>query len=622
MSSSLAAPRTSILIVDDRDENLFALEVALEPLGQRIVRARSGQDALLAVLGETFAVILMDIRMPGMDGFETLAMLRTRERSRHIPVIFLTAFPDKQDLPRSDKHGAVDCMSKPIDPEALRAKVAVFVHLRQTELALQQARDQLEFRVAERTRELADANASLEREIARRAVIEAQLVEQAHRDALTGLANRKLLLEHLQRALARRQRQPTARFAVLLLDLDRFKPVNDTHGHLAGDRLLREVSARLEKCLRAVDTAARLGGDEFAVLVDQLDETGRAAERIAARIHEALAAPIAVSDGTPPIEVSVSASIGIAHASDRHLRAADLLRDADAALYRAKDLGRARTEVFDQAMHDRVVAQLRDEAELGTALERGDLRVVYQPIVRLATGAVAGFEARVVWHHPTRGIVEPAHFLPIAEDTGLAPAIGTHALAETCAQLAAWRAEGHDVRVGVDITAAQLARPGFAAHVQALCRDHAIAPDALELELGEAVLLAATEATLGELGKLRAAGAGIAIESFGTGFSRIATLHELAVTTLKMDRRVVASIGEAADRPSVARAIASLAQGLGTRLVAEGIETSAQVARLTLLGCEYGQGTYFSAALDGAEAGRLLATREVAIAPSSRVTMR
>ncbi|HEY0249917.1 MAG TPA: response regulator, partial [Kofleriaceae bacterium] len=243
-------PTVSILIVDDRPENLLALEVSLESLGQRIVQASSGEDALRAVLEEQFAVILMDIRMPGLDGFETLKLLRAREKSRHIPIIFLTAHDDELNALHSYSHGAVDCLVKPFDPDALRAKVQVFVHLRQNELALQAARDELETRVAERTQEL-------EQEIERRKGIEQRLIDQAHHDVLTGLANRKLLLEHLKHAVARFGRRPQA-FAVMMIDLDRFKVINDTFGHLAGDQLLVEVAARLQRCIRSVDTAARL----------------------------------------------------------------------------------------------------------------------------------------------------------------------------------------------------------------------------------------------------------------------------------------------------------------------------------------------------------------------------
>jgi diguanylate cyclase (GGDEF)-like protein len=343
-------PRVSVLLVDDRAENLTALEAILEPLGQRLVRASSGDAALRAVLDEHFAVILMDVAMPGLDGIETFELLKLRERSRHIPIIFLSAFDEH--IVRGYSAGAVDFMLKPYHPDALRAKVGVFVHLRQNELALEAVRNELEARVAARTAELAAANEALQREIAERTAAERKLFEQAHHDPLTGLANRALLMEHLGAAVARSRRRASPSFAVMLLDLDRFKYVNDTHGHLAGDQLLVAVADRLRRCLREADLAARLGGDEFAVLLDGVADVSDAT-RSAERIADAISMPVII-EGRP---LHATASIGIAMRSADHTRAEDLLRDADAAMYRAKELGRARYHVFDDALRSLVAAR-------------------------------------------------------------------------------------------------------------------------------------------------------------------------------------------------------------------------------------------------------------------------
>jgi diguanylate cyclase (GGDEF)-like protein len=334
-------PVVSVLLVDDRLENLDALEVSLEPLGQRLVRATSGSEALRAVLDEEFAVILMDISMPELDGFETVAMLRQRERSRHIPIIFLSAYPEQHNVMRSYSAGAVDYILKPFDPDVLRSKVSVFVHLRQHEIALKQAHAELEQRVLERTAELAAANRALEREIIERKAAEHRLFELAHHDGLTGLANRALLMTHLNRAVAQWKRKAERSFAVMMIDLDRFKDINDTLGHHAGDQLLAGFSQRLELCLREVDTAARLGGDEFAVLVDGVTDIG-SVTRLAERIQHELAQPFMI-DGT---DVMSTASIGIVMMNSGYRRGEDLLRDADAAMYRAKEAGRARYRVF------------------------------------------------------------------------------------------------------------------------------------------------------------------------------------------------------------------------------------------------------------------------------------
>ncbi len=337
----LVFSRVSILLVDDRPENLLALEASLDDLGQKIVLADSGAAALRAVLDEDFALILMDIRMPGLDGFETMALLKQRERSRDTPIIFLSAFPEDHHVLRSYSVGAVDYLLKPYDPEALRAKVSVFVKLKQNQLALVAAHAELEQRVRERTAELAAANAILEHEVQTRKQAEQRLFDQAHHDSLTGLANRALLLERLQRAVAQSRRRASPSFAVMMIDLDHFKVVNDTLGHAAGDALLAGVAGRLRGCLREVDTAARIGGDEFAILLDGVTSLADAT-CTADRIQQALARPFDV-DGTP---ITASASIGIALMDQTYERGGDLLRDADAAMYRAKEAGRARNQIF------------------------------------------------------------------------------------------------------------------------------------------------------------------------------------------------------------------------------------------------------------------------------------
>ena len=340
VESSRGLPVVSILLVDDHPENLCALEASLEPLGQRLVCVSSGKDALRALLDDDFAVILMDIRMPVLDGFETVALMRERERSRHIPIIFLSAFPERHHVVRSYSAGAVDYLLKPFDPEVLRSKVSVFVHLRQNELALKAAHAELEQRVLERTAELATANRALEREIVERKAAEQRLFDQAHHDGLTGLANRALLMAHLNRAVAQWRRSARG-FAIMMIDLDRFKLVNDTLGHATGDQLLSSFAQRLELCLREVDMAARIGGDEFAVLVDGIDDL-KHVTRLAERIQHELAVPFNI-DGQ---DVSASASIGIVMMDGSYRRGDELLRDADAAMYRAKESGRARYCVF------------------------------------------------------------------------------------------------------------------------------------------------------------------------------------------------------------------------------------------------------------------------------------
>lgn len=591
-------PQVSVLLVDDRAENLCALEASLEPLGQRLVRAQSGDAALRAVLDEQFAVILMDVRMPGLDGFETLAMLRQRDRTKHIPIIFLTAYPEQAQLVRSYESGAVDYITKPFEPDTLRSKVSVFVHLRQNELALQAAHAELEQRVLARTAELAAANVALEREIAERKAMEHKLIEQAHHDSLTGLANRMLLMRHLDHAVAQSRRRAHPSFAVMMLDVDRFKAINDSFGHLAGDELLVGMAQRLSHCLREVDTAARLGGDEFAVLLDGITDI-RDATRSAERFQRALEKPFVIQGR----EVHATSSIGIAMMSKRYAKGEELLRDADAAMYRAKDAGRARYQVFDLEMHDSATAQSRLEADLYRAVERRELALHYQPIVSLRDGKVAAFEALLRWNHPDHGLVIPADFIALAEETTLIRPIGRWVIEEACRQLAAW---GDDsIAMTINLSATQLPNASLAAALDQATRAAGIAPSRLTVELTEGALMSRAgiaEQAQARLHEIRELGIGIALDDFGSGYSRVGHLHELGVSTIKIDRTFV-------DQPETVRGIVSLAHALGLSVTAEGVETAEQLERLRELACEHAQGYFFARPLEADAAAALLADK-------------
>ncbi len=609
-------PPVSVLLVDDRPENLLALEASLEPLGQRLVKAQSGNDALRAVLEEQFAVILMDIRMPGLDGFETIALLRQRAQSRHTPIIFLSAYPEQHHVLRSYSAGAVDYILKPFDPESLRAKVSVFVALRQKEIALQQAHDELEARVAARTAELAQTNASLANEIAERKIAQQQLFDLAHHDSLTSLPNRALFMEHLNGALARSRRRNSPAFAVMMLDLDRFKVINDTLGHLAGDQLLVGVAARLKHCLREVDTPARLGGDEFSILIDGIYGV-KDATRTAERIQHALKEPFDL-DGK---EVLISSSIGIAMMDRRYERSTDLLRDADIALYRAKEEGRARYQVFDHEMHGTVSAQLRLESDLSYAVERDELVLHFQPILALAQTKVVGFEALVRWRHPERGIIGPAEFIPIAEDSGMIQTIGRWVAERACHQLAEWDRDGlGGLTMSINLSVRQLVQPDLTAEIEQAARDAGIDLRRLTVEITESAMMPNDPAVQQTLTHLRTLGVSISLDDFGTGYSCLSYLHDFPVTALKIDRSFVSRIGMKSERPEIVRAIVALAHNLGIDVIAEGVETPEQIDRLRALECEYVQGFYFSEPLDAEAATTLLQRGSIIGAAASAVS--
>lgn len=430
----------------------------------------------------------------------------------------------------------------------------------------------------------------------------ARLVHDAFHDALTGLPNRSLFLDRLHHLIARAQRGQAHYFAVLFLDLDRFKRINDSLGHLCGDQLLMDVARRLKASVRPGDTVARLGGDEFAILVEDLDHTGTASA-VADRIHQALAAPFFL-DGH---EVTTSASIGIASSATGYTRAADLLRDADIALYRAKALGRARHEVFDTQMHERIITQLRLETDLRRAIEREEFEVHYQPIVSSTGGAVLGLEALVRWQHPERGLVAPDEFIPLAEETGLIVPLERWVLQTACQQVGAWRATDlPSLFVTVNLSARQLKQPDLGTLVAQTLQAAGIDGPRLHLELTETTVMEDAEQAIATLQKLAALGIHISVDDFGTGYSSLSYLKRLPITTVKIDRSFVSDIVTDPSDAAIVTAILALARSLQLQVVAEGVETEEQYAFLRAQGCDMAQGYLFSEPVPAHEIARLI----------------
>ena len=434
-----------------------------------------------------------------------------------------------------------------------------------------------------------------------------ELVEHQHdalHDALTGLPNRALFLDRLALCLRRSgRREGETSCSVLFLDLDRFKLVNDSLGHVAGDHLLMAVGRRLDAGLRPGDTVARLGGDEFTLLLDDVSDA-REVTAVAQRLQEALAAPFEI-DGR---ELYVTASVGIAFAT-ADAEPEDVVRDADVAMYRAKAQGGARHAVFDSAMHERVMARLELETGLRRALQREQLRVLYQPVVETATGRLAGFEALCRWTDESGRTIEPAEFVPIAEETGLIVGLGRFVLGEACRQLAAWRAteHGEGLTIGVNIAGRELADPGFAAGVAATLASTGLDARGLRLEVAESAMMHDPDGARRVLSALFEQLAVAAhIDDFGMGASSLRWLHRFPGDAVKMDRSFVLEMGGDPASVDIVRAIISLAHNLGMEVIAEGVETSEQLDRLKLLGCEYAQGFFIAGALDAETATALV----------------
>jgi len=438
-------------------------------------------------------------------------------------------------------------------------------------------------------------------DVTERRQLEGQLRHQAFHDALTGLPNRALLFERIGQALARARRDGRP-CAVLFLDLDRFKDVNDTAGHDTGDRLLMAVAARLRGVVRDGDTLARLGGDEFTLLLEDVAGPNEAV-RTATRLRETLVVPLVI-DGQ---EYRLTASIGIALGRPEHRRPEDVLRDADIAMYRAKDGGRAGYALFDPAMQAQIVARLALERDLRHALERQEFTLYYQPIIDLRTGALAKVEALVRWQHPTRGLVSPGDFIPLAEETGLIRSLGRWVLGEACRQARAWQVAGTPLAVAVNLTALEFQHPDLAEEVAAALAAAGTAARWLRLEITESLAMRDVAATIATLRALRALGVAIAIDDFGTGYSSLAYLKRLPVSALKVDKAFIDGLGTDDEDTAIVTAIITLGQTLGLRVIAEGVETAEQADLLRSLGCDQAQGYHFARPLPVAAVAELLA---------------
>ncbi len=436
--------------------------------------------------------------------------------------------------------------------------------------------------------------------------VEQQLHYDAFHDALTKLYNRAWFMKQLEHAVDDFQIHQDQDFAVLFLDLDNFKVINDSLGHVIGDKLLIESGKRLKECLCSTDTVARLGGDEFAILIENDPDRERVC-RLAEQIQQSLQVSLKIDT----LEIFTTVSIGITFSSTGYERAEDLLRDADIALYRAKQQGKGCFVVFDRTMHEQAIARLKLETDLRYAIERSQLLLHYQPIVCLTGGHLVGFEALVRWQHPANGLISPYHFIPIAEETGLIIPLSWWVLRTACQQLQIWRSQfptHPPLKMSVNLSGKQFAQVNFVEQVKQILLETNCNPHSLKLEITESTLMEGGESAVKMLEELRKIGIELSIDDFGTGYSSLSRLHQLPINTLKIDRTFVMGMSANSENIEIVRSIVSLGHNLGMDIVAEGVELSEQSIILKQLGCEYGQGYLFAKPMDSQAIAKLIAT--------------
>lgn len=554
----------TILVIDDDVMIHRLVSARLKGLDVHIQTANNGLDGLHFARCHPVDLILLDVSMPDMDGFEACRQLRDHPATRDIPVIFLTGSDNTVQKTRGFELGAVDYVTKPFEPAELNARVRSALRMQ--------------------------------------ALLEA-LEMQANTDALTGLPNRAAFHRRLTACIERTRANPDGRFAVLFIDLDRFKHINDSLGHAVGDQLLVAVADLLRNAVRRddhesrhdanrrTDYIARMGGDEFTILLENIPHQDMAAQ-LSDRIRHSIIQPLAVCGH----QVTVDCSIGI-RCCDAACSDADvLLRDSDTAMYRAKADGKGRCVVFDNQMHQEVVDRLELEQDLRRAIDADELQLVYQPIVDLEAGRLHGFESLLRWHHPTRGTLSPNLFIPIAEETGLIVPIGRWAMRACCRQIADWRNRFPNTRqlTGCfNVSKYQITNDDLVKLIDLALTDFNIEPHCLTIEVTESAITYNAATVIPVLETLRKRGIRLAMDDFGTGYSSLASLHRFPIDVLKIDREFILTMSQSRAHVAVVYAIVMLAANLGMSVVAEGVETNEHLVQLQAIDCAFGQGYLF-----------------------------
>ncbi|MEH2371095.1 GGDEF/EAL domain-containing response regulator [Nostoc sp.] len=588
----LDSNKKDILIVDDMADNLRVLSSILTREGYNVRKALNWQMALTATQTLLPDLILLDIMMPEVDGYEICQTFKAWELTADIPVIFISALDDVFDKVKAFKVGGVDYITKPFEFQEVLVRVQNQLALRSARLEILKLNVELEHRVKQRTGELEKTLQKLQQEIDSRQKLQSQLLDIALHDSLTGLSNRVLFIRRLENALNRAKQESSYQFAVLFLDCDRFKVVNDSLGHPVGDELLIAIAHRLQACIIPVDTLARLGGDEFGILLENITDIN-----IAIQVAERILQQLSLAFQLSRYEVFMNASIGISWGNKDYDRPEYLLRDADTAMYRAKAQGKANYHVFNPAMHQEAIQLLELENDLRRAVERREFLVYYQPIISLVTGRISGFEALVRWQHPIRGLVSPIEFIPVAEETGLINAINTWVLQSACHQLSIWQhypVTPEPLTMSVNLSARLFLQPNLVEQIDRIIYENKINPAYLELEITESVIMENTDAIKIILERLKQRKIKLIMDDFGTGYSSLSYLHSFPLNALKIDKSFVKRMQDNKENMGLVPAMIGIANSMGMSAIAEGVETQEQLAQLRSLNCNFAQGYLFS----------------------------